>query len=375
MKKIFSLICMSVFALSFVACSNDDEVGAEYNRISTISVVKSDVLFTANAGTGAVVVKADGPITFSCASEWCKAVALNDSTLEVSVENNEDNNSRASLLTIKSGVDSVNVTVQQQGFYFQSDMGTALACSDAGTRKAFALNSNGIPSVSTTESWLSAQLEADSIVVTTKANATGHIRKGYVKYQFGEFKDSVLVSQYDFDTDIAGSYYLAYTNRSTGKLNAVAAQLGTDEKGNVTLVLPQFGFTIPVTLDKSTCQLSVVGGSYVGDYQVDENTTYAVGTVLGSSSTGYITWSQSISYSAPFQYDAEDGTYALFEDDGVWSYPVDYLALYAFSSTEFSSKTRVGSLMVMLEPYLLKQDASGAKKISFASFAKNGLNK
>ena len=170
MKKIFSLICMSVFALSFVACSNDDEVGAEYNRISTISVVKSDVLFTANAGTGSVVVKADGPITFSCASEWCKAVALNDSTLEVSVENNEDNNSRASLLTIKSGVDSVNVTVQQQGFYFQSDMGTALGCSDAGTRKAFALNSNGTPTVSTTETWLSAQLEDDSIVVIPTRN-------------------------------------------------------------------------------------------------------------------------------------------------------------------------------------------------------------
>ena len=94
MKKIFSLICMATLALSFVACSDDDEVGAEYNRASTISVVKSDVLFSASAGTGTVVVKSQGPITFSSASDWCKATALNDSTVQVSVDNNETNNGR-----------------------------------------------------------------------------------------------------------------------------------------------------------------------------------------------------------------------------------------------------------------------------------------
>ena len=89
------------------------------------------------------MVKKQGPITFSSASDWCKATALNDSTVQVSVDNNETNSGRSSLLTIKSGVDSVNVTVQQQGFYFQGDMGTAISLANGASREAFALNTNG----------------------------------------------------------------------------------------------------------------------------------------------------------------------------------------------------------------------------------------
>mgnify|MGYP004523089357 CR=1 FL=1 len=376
MKKIFSLICMATLALSFVACSDDDEVGAQYNRASTISVVKSDVLFSASAGTGTVVVKADGPISFSTASDWCKANALNDSTIEVSVENNEQNEGRASLLTIKSGIDSVNVTVQQQGFYLQSDMGTAVAFGDKASVESFAFNTSGAPVVSSTAEWLSASIEGDSLVISTSANESGHLRQGYVKYAFGEFKDSVLVSQYDFDADIAGTYYLAYTNRSTGKTNAVYAQLGADENGSLALDLPQLGFTVPVDFNKASCQLAVHSGAYVGDYPYDESTTYIVGTVLGSSAAGYITYSSSVTFSAQFQYDEEDGTYAMFEDDGSWTRPVDYLAFYAFTSKEFTSKTRVGSLMVMLNPYLLKLDESeNAKKLHFSAPAMNVLKK
>ncbi len=361
MKKIFSLVCMATLALSFVACSDDDEVGAEYNRASTISVVKSDVLFSASAGVGTVVVKAQGPITFACASEWCKATALNDSTVQVAVDNNEDNNGRSSLLTIKSGVDSVNVAVHQQGFYLQSDMGTAVSFGDEASRESYAFNTSGTPIVSSTANWLSASIEGDSLVVSAMANETGHLRQGYVKYTFGEFQDSVLVSQYDFAQDIAGLYYLAYTQAS-GTQAATYAQIGLAEDGSIAMTLPQLDFTIPLTFNKATCQLSVAGGSYIGDYQADEATTYYIGTVLGCSSTGNYTWSKSVTYSAAFQYDDENGTYAMFEDDGSWSYPVDYLWLYAFNSTTFSSASRVGSLVRMYDPYLLKVEENGAKK-------------
>lgn len=373
MKKIFSLICMATLALSFVACSDDDEVGAEYNRASTISVVKSDVLFSASAGTGTVVVKAQGPITFSSASDWCNATALNDSTVEVSVDNNEANTGRSSLLTIKSGVDSVNVTVQQQGFYLQSDMGTAVALGDEASRGAYAFNTSGAPIVSSTADWLSASIEGDSLVVAATANETGHLRQGYVKYTFGEFQDSVLVSQYDFAKDIAGLYYLAYT-QSSGKQGAVYAQLGTAKDGSLLMVLPQLDFTIPVTMNEK-CQLSVAAGSYIGDYQADEATTYHVGTVLGNATEGYHTWSPSVTYSAAFQYDEEDGTYAMFEDNGSWNYPVEYLSLYAFNSTTFTSAARVGNLLVMFDPYLLKIDAAGAKKMSFSAPVLDSLKK
>ena len=199
------------------------------------------------------------------------------------------------------------------------------------------MNTNGKTVVSTTADWLTASVENDSVVVSSAANETGHMRQAYVKYTFGEFKDSVLVSQYDFAEDIAGTYYLAFTNASTGKTSYLNANLVADEAGKLSLILPDLGFTIPVTFDATSCKLSIAAGSYIGDFQADENTIYNMGIVLGDSEAGYITWSPSVTYSAAFHND-EDGTYAEFENDGSWTYNVDYLSLYAFSSKKFTKE-------------------------------------
>ncbi len=364
MKKIFSLICMATFALSFVACSDDDEVGAEYNRASTISVVKSDVLFSASAGTGTVVVRAQGPISFESSSEWCKTTALNDSTLQVSVDDNENNSGRSSQITIKSGVDSVNVTVQQQGFYLQSDMSTGAVLGDEACREAYAFSTSGTPTIASTADWLSASVEGDSLVVTATGNETGHMRQGYIKYTFGSYKDSVQVTQYDFDKDLAGNYYFAYYNAS-GQLYALMGVLQQSEDGYV-LSIPQLGFNIPVAFDAINHQLTISAGSYLGDYTYS-GTVYPTYTILGSSEAGYLTWSKSVKYAATFEYDEEEGvTIAEFGDVGSWQYVVDYLQFYLFKSNTLNSANRFGSIVTMYEPFLQKMDDSaGARKRSF----------
>ncbi len=354
MKKIFSLISMATLAMSFVACGDNDDLGAAYNRASTISVVKSDVLFSAAAGTGSVVVKAQGPIALSGSSEWCKATALNDSTIEVSVDNNESNVGRSNLLTIKSGVDSVNVTVQQQGFYLQTGMGTAIAYGDDSVRKAYAFSTSGSPVITSTEDWLTATVEGDSLVVTAAANETGHVRRGYVKYTFGEFKDSVMVSQYDFEKDLAGAYYFCYY-KSNGKSTYMSAELKMKD-GKPVIYLPKYyGFNIPVTIDE-TCKLSIAEGADIGTCPASDGTTFYVAIVLGNSAANRITWSGGrASYSASFKYNETSGTYAMFKDNGSWKYKVDYMSFYYFKANTFASADLKGNLVDMYNPYLMKK--------------------
>lgn len=356
---------MATFALSFVACSDDGEVGAEYNRASTISVVKSDVLFSANAGTGTVVVRSQNPISFKSSSEWCKATALNDSTLQVAVDVNESNIGRSSQITIKAGVDSVNVTVQQQGFYLQSDMSTGAVFGDEASRKAFAFSFSGTPTITSTVDWLSASIEGDSLVVNVTDNETGHMRKGYVKYTFGSYKDSVQVAQYDFDKDLAGNYYFAYYNAS-GKLYYFLGKL-QQSGGDYVLSIPQLGFDIPVAFDAVNHQITISAGSYIGDYNTGE-TSYPTYTILGSSEAGYLTYTTSVEYTATFEYDEEEGvTFAEFADVGSWTYTIDYLQFYCFESKPLVWANRVGSIVIMYDPFLEKMDDSaGVRKNSFA---------
>ena len=360
MKKIFSIIGVVALALSFVACSDDNDEGAAYNRASTISVVSSNVLFSAKAETGDVVIKSQGLISLSETSEWCKATVVGDTLVRVAVDDNESLNGRSCVLTIKSGIDSTNVTVQQQGFVFQTGVGTSLVSNDLAYRKAFSLNCNGAPTIFSTDDWLSVATENDSLVVSMEANDTGHLRQGYIKYTYGELKDSILVTQYDFEKDIAGQYYLAFT-QTNGKLAAFQSELRKDGAAYV-LSLPQLGMNLPVTFNEKTCKLSVSAGAYLGPFTYGE-TAYQMYAVLGNSSSGYLTWDSSVTYSAGFQYDEEDGTYAMFEDNGSWgSYPVDYLALSLFVDQSMSDDSYAGTLYYLIEPYLLKLDSPAAAK-------------
>ena len=354
MKKIFSILCMLALTLSFVACSDDNDEGAAYNRPSTISVVKSDVLFSANAGTGYIQVNAQSPISVEGANDWCSAQVVGDSTIQVSVNNNASIDGRTCKLTVKSGVDSVNVAVQQQGFVFSLQDGTTTIVSgDAATTKRLGLKTNGTPVVETSADWVVASIESDSLKLDLTANTTGHLRQAYVKITFGEFADSIQVSQYDFKKDLAGDYYLAYYNQK-GKLYALQAEL-SQVGGSYQLTLPDIGSTLPVTFAPNTCKLTITAGTYMGPFD-NQGTTLYLYALLGNSTTGYMYFGTA-QMSAPFAYDDENGTVAMF-DTSVY----DYLSFYAFTEKQMTEDGMAGALAYLFNPFLMKLEDSEAAK-------------
>jgi hypothetical protein len=78
------LITGAVFTAS---CSSNDNYDEYVNNTSSVTIVKSDVIFDANANTGTVVYNAPGTVEAVSSSDWMTA-SVNGNTVTVNVEPN-----------------------------------------------------------------------------------------------------------------------------------------------------------------------------------------------------------------------------------------------------------------------------------------------
>ena len=349
-------------SLALASCDDDDKVVDE-----GLKVLSAETSFDANGGEHEISVSKDVTKAYA-ADEWL-AVDAQGSKVTISTQANVSNESRHTTQVVKSSeTDSTIVNVSQLGSVFVLDgMPNGYANSDAAASYTYSMKHDLPVEVSSSADWIHVSTTDDSFTVDLDKNETGHFRTGSFSYSCGNIKNTINVSQFDFDRDFAGLYYLAYTN-SKGKTAAVYAKFTKDDSGDYSLDLPQFDLSIPVDFDDVTFKLSIYAGYSLGVFQVDEETSYNTVSVLGDSEAGYITWYPTISFTSNFQYDDEDGTYAIFEDNGSWkNYHVDYLAIGAYDGDELDNDSYLGSLLTMINPYLLKIDTSaGARKRSFA---------
>lgn len=350
MKKI-PIIFSVLLTVFMVSSCKDDEINP-YSLGKTISVVSQSVIFDAPAATGTVVVASDGgSITAAADAPWAM-VSVSGNTVNVSVTENDNINGRSSLLTIKNGSDSVNVTIQQHGFVFRLDA-SSITIDDDAQEKSFGLTHNTDVSIKTSDDWLTAAIDGDAFKVAVTANDTKHLRSGYVYYTAGTYTDSIRVVQYEFEKDLAGDCFLLGTNTSNGEQAVLRATFSYDKAtSKYVLDLPDFtGWKLHLGFNSSVPSASIYAADQIGKYDGD----YVFST-LWDLDQGYLSWSSSVSISGDFQYDdAEKVTYVYFEDNGSWSgYNVGALRFELFSSTTLSSGARKGLLLGLAEPMLLR---------------------
>lgn len=356
MKRIFNLILCALCVISYTSC-NDDE-GIEYTQVSPIKIISRDVNFPASASQGSIVVDAPGAFTVSTSDQgWC-TTTVSGSTIQVSVEENLGLESRNSMLTIRCGTDTTSIAVIQAGVIFDLGAGSRIWVNDEAKTYSYDIKCNTELTLTPSEDWISVSVEEGKMNVTLTENKTGHVRKGNIAYKAGTNEDQILITQYDFEKDIAGAYMFLFTNPSTGELQYINATLS--KTGNAyALKLPDLEFTIPLTYNQATGDLILKAGQYMGDYG-----PYKIYTVLWDTNEGYLTWSTSASMSATFEYIVDEGvgyTIVPFEDDGSWgTYHPNTIRFEAFSSTSLSSSTRVDALLSLGAPYL--QRAHGEEK-------------
>ncbi|SFG04155.1 BACON domain-containing protein [Prevotella sp. KH2C16] len=362
MKKIFGLLGFVLGLLVFAACGSDD-IDNPYAKVSSISVDSASVLFQAAPGTGVVTVTAPNGITKVVSEQpWC-TTTVNGNVVTVQVEGNSDMLGRSSLLTIYSGEDYAQVTVQQMGFIFALDASSIVSGDDAATL-SYGMNANADVAVSTSADWITASLGNGTLEVKLTANTTGHIRKGYVYYEAGALKDSVSVTQYDFDKDIAGNYRLLYRETENATelyyLNAVVSR--------DSISLPDLGLRLPASFDESGISINFQCGQYCGQY--GSYYVYTAFSLGGGYWTAYYTTTTAWGV---FDYDNEAGYQYCAIDQSTSSRGFTGFTLRACSEQNFSADTELGALIDLYSPLLQKVDgAGGAKEALKAPALKRG---
>lgn len=355
MKKIINILIASVCVLGIVSCSDDTE--NPYERNSQLKVVSSSVIFDAPASTGSVVVSSEAPVTARLNSSWATAT-VDGSVVNVSVKENDDLDGRSAILTIFSGTDSVNVTVQQSGLVFQLSASSPVVAGDDASVQKFGMRHNTDVKLTSSAEWIAIDQSSDSLKLNLAANNEGHLRKGYVYYSSGTTTDSIEVIQADFDKDIAGDYFLMYySSESTTQMSYMMATVYRDS-----VVLPQLGLSIPSKFDESDLSLNFQCGQYLGTYDIAPGTTYYIYNpfILGGGYwTSYYTTTYAWGY---FDHSGKEAATFVSIDQTTNSNGFIGFYLEAFAEHSFVSSGDSGALLEIYNPLLEKFDPESAAK-------------
>lgn len=264
MKNIFSFSVLALAAFGLAACSDNDDAGSQYLQQNSIEVVSSNLTFEGNGSTGNAVVKAPGAIEARVNSNWAKAIVKGDSVF-VTVADNPKIEGRSTQLTIKSGKDSTNLTIQQQGMTFKYGGNAYYIYNDSARTLYLPVFNKGAELKIQGPEWAPSTIDNNGITINMTANTTGHVRSDFVYYQYGPYKDSILVEQGEYSDIVNKDYIFDYMDPTTGEEQTTDATILTDEGTNY-IYLTELNLAIPFIFDDSYLAAIVPGGSYVGKY-------------------------------------------------------------------------------------------------------------
>lgn len=357
-KYLYIIIWTMLLAIIPSACSND--MDNPYATTSRMKIIKSDVLFDAPASEGSIEVESGSPINAECNASWC-TVKVEGNVIWVTTTQNSNLNGRSAILTISNKEnDCIKATVLQQGMRFKVDCNEVITSGDQGGTQTYDMNYNIEPNISSSASWLHVSKENKKLTVTMDANTEGHLREGYVRLNVADYKDSICVKQFDFAKDIAGDYSLVYTDNETKQrcfINVKLTLSGTTYRLN----LNDLQLAIPVFFDEASGSLAFKPGQYIGI----KNQRYLYTALLDSKADpniGTVTLDPAMSFDGGFSYGkiADNGndpaTYLTFKDNGSWQgMYIDALLLYSFNKKNPIADNAIGSVLVMIDPVLIRK--------------------
>lgn len=349
MNKILRLLPLALGCLLFTACGDDEDYSAVPQ--STINVLSAETEFSAPASTGKVELDCTPIAAYSDEPSWL-TVSIDGNTVNLATTENPSRQSRnAKLVVKKAEADSVVMNVYQQGVVFVLDIGNVIAVSsDEAQSLSYPAKTNIGVTILSAPDWVNVSVTDDSFNIDLTENNTGHLRSSFVKYKAGEVVDSIKVTQYDFDKDIAGDYYFLFYNTSSRRWSYFNSTLTEN-----TLTLSDLGLTFAVTFDEETASINMTSGQYLGQYA-----GYYVYGEFCDSEGGFYYGGTTGTADLEFLYDEEtDVTYGYFEgyayNNSSYTEYLYAICLYAYSLDSPSSSTRLGTLTYMPSPQLEKK--------------------
>ena len=342
---------LGVFLL--MACG-DDEVTEP-----VLVVSDAELFYASQGGHGSIQVSGPSYVSVSTPATWCRATVTGQ-RIDLDVEANVALEGRSAILTLSSGGQHLQLTVQQRGIIYQFDHKQRYIYSDDAGSGQLPVTYDNETHVSTSADWLSARLDGDTLRYSFGENATHSIRSAWVRVRSGVYTDSLQVLQYDMQQDILGQYELYGVGRGDADI-VMPARLAYTGR-TLYLTLTDRSFTIPVTFDERDLSLHITNGVNIGRWRSpDDEVNYFVHLVVTAlhNNVYAVTIASSYGMKAPLDYDPELGTTAgTFVDDGSWArsgYLPNAFLFYLSTARDLTSSTAAGYMEALNYPRLRKR--------------------
>lgn len=258
-KKTILSLGLAVACLSLASCGDDNQESPI--AMSTINVLSAKTSLGALAEEGNVVLDCTPVAAYTNSADWL-TVSTSGNTVNFSATQNNSIESRNAKLVIKkSANDSILVNVSQQGLVFVIKGEDLTLTSDDEYTTVYNMNSTVEPQVMACPEWVKATVSGNSLSLDVTKNETGNLRSGYVKVGYGEFTDSILVTQYEYAKDVEGNYTFSYYDDDEEEDVDLAATL---KDGYLRMNVAGCTMAVPVTFDASNYSISIQSGQYLG---------------------------------------------------------------------------------------------------------------
>ena len=201
MKRVIHILLSVAAVLAFFSCDNGE--GLEIDAAKTLKVVDSDLLFSPD-GVGAGVIKYDAvnSVSVQADKDWCTAtVNESEKKVQVSVTKNLSIESRYARVTLRSGDESLTLTVQQMGEVLAGLDLTDITAPFEGTELTYPIKTNMDVKVSADKDWIETSVSQDKELGTVLRIKIGQnpnpaVRTGLLSFEAGSHNGSINVLQY-----------------------------------------------------------------------------------------------------------------------------------------------------------------------------------
>lgn len=292
------------------SCGDDDSDYVASGQ--SISIVSNDLIFPAAGSTSTVQVQTAGAaLEAAVDADWCSA-HVDGFVVTVTAEPNYGFDGRTAILTLTSGSSTRQLPIQQLGMVLDMPMAVNAHYSPrAGEEFALPLAHN-LPLVATSpQSWLHPEVDGNTLRIRVDGNDGGHIRRGVVVCECGDYVDTLRIAQFDMMDDVVGSYYMmGYFGGVGGTPSATRFDI-IMRNDSLFMHWPQDLYAaayIHIPIDRTDCSLFIPSGfvlretaqSVVAGYFYDSEGSLATSSTVGA--TARLAYSSSTGFnSAPLQ--------------------------------------------------------------------------
>ena len=221
-----ALVALSMTAVS---CSSDSDKVEEPQIIIPNNLANEGMTFAQSGGTNYLSISANVELEVTSDAAWCSVKHVNTTAngtarYEVTTEANTTTEDRTATITIKGGGITQSMKVTQtaaDGLLIEKDLFENIAA--AGGTIEVKFTTNGEPSITINDNWITADQTRASMVAKTKtfsiAANRGDARTGSITFTLGTLTQTVTVKQ------LAGEQS-GSLNFTDGDAQSIAYQLG-----------------------------------------------------------------------------------------------------------------------------------------------------